>query len=250
MGHAEDFDLTLPLLLAIPAGDVRAPDMPADVAAQEGEDLFAWAQPDKEQLMAAGLDWSLVESLRSAAAALREAESRWLVERYARDEAREDWKNKAPGAYALRAEMLHDGRYAYRNHGAATGKLRQIARGTGHADMIQDLSDLASLGHRHADLLKAINYDLGKLDSAKQAAHELAGLLAESRATDEYIEAKDVRDRAFTYLQGMVRAIRDCGQYVFWRDGSRVSGYASAYCRATHAAATAEETPAVTTSVL
>ena len=38
-------------------------------------------------------------------------------------------------------------------------------------------------------------------------------------------------DKAYTHLKEAVDAIRDCGQFVFWKDQDRAKGYASEYKR-------------------
>ncbi|MGD9487192.1 MAG: hypothetical protein AB7W47_04180 [Calditrichaceae bacterium] len=40
---------------------------------------------------------------------------------------------------------------------------------------------------------------------------------------------KITRDKAYTYLKDAVDAVRDCGQYVFWRNEQRLKGYISQY---------------------
>ena len=42
-------------------------------------------------------------------------------------------------------------------------------------------------------------------------------------------QARVIRDKAFTLLKQAVDEIRDCGQYVFWRDTQRYKGYVSHY---------------------
>jgi hypothetical protein len=44
-------------------------------------------------------------------------------------------------------------------------------------------------------------------------------------------EKKVLRDRACTHLKETVDTIRQCGQFVFWKDPDRIKGYASEYFR-------------------
>ena len=50
-------------------------------------------------------------------------------------------------------------------------------------------------------------------------------------------ELKLTRDRAYTHLKEAVDAIRECGQFVFWKDEDRRKGYASDYNRKKNARA-------------
>ena len=79
--------------------------------------------------------------------------------------------------------------------------------------------------------MQAINFDMAKLDEAEQMVSAMSDLLGEAAAIKEYIESKNIRDRFYTFLKQAVTKVRECGQYVFWRDTARVAGYASDYLR-------------------
>lgn len=80
--------------------------------------------------------------------------------------------------------------------------------------MVQDLSDLATLGNANFILLYDINFDEFKLDQAANQAFELSVLQA---ITDcerkEEGSPKIVRDKPYTHLQGMVDEIYEAGKY-------------------------------------
>jgi hypothetical protein len=226
------YEAELAELQAIPRDEVKTPSMPVDTFLQEAENLETWCRADRSALEAAGLPWSLVEALPRRAGALREAESRWFLQRFTREEAQQQWTELAPGAYDLRDTLLHAMRYAYRASPDLTARVAGIAAGNGHDDMIQDLNDAAVLGREHPEQLAAIGFDLERLDRAAALSAEMADLLAEAisdRETDRAV--KTVRDRAYTHLKRAVDEVRACGQYVFWRDPDRLFGYASAYHR-------------------
>jgi hypothetical protein len=86
------------------------------------------------------------------------------------------------------------------------------------------------LGQENKVLLKAIGMDLSKLEQAAQMADDLSVVLANANgeASDDD-DAKEMRDRAYTYMKMAVDEIRATGQYVFWRDEDRKKGYVSAY---------------------
>jgi len=46
-----------------------------------------------------------------------------------------------------------------------------------------------------------------------------------------------MRDKAYTHLKQAVDQVRECGQYVFWRNEARLKGYGSRYFRKARAAA-------------
>ncbi len=235
---------------AIATDAVRGPNMPVHNFIQEAEDLHHWCQKDKDSLTGAGLDWNWVEELPLRARVLREAASNWFRERHNREQAEQEWNQASPRAYEHRDRLLRAMRYAYRNDASLLKRVAEIAAGSGHADMIQDLSDIALLGQTNPAPLQAIKLDLAELDTAATLSAQMGQLLAQVNGDRlENSSAKDVRDRAFVWLKQAVDEVRACGQYVFFDNAERRVGYASQYFRARKPAAdTAEAAPAPTTA--
>lgn len=148
MSSAEDYAAKIAAIEAIADDQVKSPNMQVDVFLQEAENTVKWAQDDKDKLIAAGLDWTLVDDMPVRAGALREAQSLWYKERFARKDAQKEWNEKSPDAYDLRDTLLHVFRYAFRNVPDLTSRINAIADGAGHADMIQDLNDLSLVSTR------------------------------------------------------------------------------------------------------
>lgn len=231
MSNLENYEAKLPVIKAIPDDQIITPsNIPVDTYVHEAEKLYLWCQEDKDALVARGLDWTLVDDLPIRIGALVEAESRWIAQRFIRKEAGDQWALDAPAAYDLRNLILHEFRYAYRKNDRLTGRVRTIAEGYGYSDMLQDLNDLAVLGKENPAPLIAINFDMALLDQAAQMSDEKGALYAEASVDRVgYKEAKKIRDQAYTHLKLPVDEIRDCGQFVFWRDDARVKGYRSDY---------------------
>lgn len=226
----EDYNNKLETIQAIPENQLKAPNMPIDSYLQESENLNKWCQDDKEVLTNASLDWSFVEDLPARTGALRQAESNWFNLRYSQQEAQRVWKEKSPAAYELRNQILHTMHYAYRNDDALAGRISEIAEGSTHADMIQDLNDITVLGKENIAPLEAVHMDLALLDQAAAMSAELGELLGQATASrEDNSAARILRDKAYTHLKEAVDEIRTCGQFVFWRDEARIKGYVSQY---------------------
>jgi len=230
MSSAEDYAAKLAAIEAIPDDQLKSPNMPVDVFLQEVENTVKWVQDDKDKLIAAGLDWTLVDDMPARAGALREAQSLWYKERFAREEAQKEWSEKSPDAYDLRDTLLHTFRYAFRNEADLTSRIAIIAEGSGNADMIQDLNDLSLLGKDHTDLLTAVGFDITLLDTAATTSAEMAALLSQA-TVDRSDQNKEriIRDKAYLYLKQALDEVRVCGQFVFWRNDARLKGYVSQY---------------------
>ena len=70
------------------------------------------------------------------------------------------------------------------------------------------------------------------MEQAEQWAAEMGTVLG--RATAEQRDgnaALILRNKAYTYLKEAVDEVRECGQYVFWRNDARYVGYVSHYNR-------------------
>ncbi len=232
MSNQDDYQAKLNVITVIPSEETKSPNMPVDVYLQEAENVYHWSQDDQAQLTGAGLDWTLVQDLPVRAGALRESQSLWFKERFTREEAEKQWKEQAPAGYDLRTRVLHSFRYAYRNADDLHSRVSAISDGSGHADMIQDLNDIAVLGKENLEPLQAINFDVALLDEAAATADTLSDLLAQATTDrEENNSARVIRDQAFTHLKEVVDAVRNCGQYVFWRNAERLKGYGSRYLR-------------------
>ncbi len=235
MSNIDDYNQLHDTIAGIGENDIKLPNMPVSISIQEGEDLYKWCQPDKNVLTSKGFDWELVDELSLGLGALREAQSLWNAERHAQEEAAREWAEKSPAAYDLRNTLLHEFRYAYRNRPDVLSRVSVIANGSGHADMIQDLNDLAVLGRENPEPLAAINFDTAILDQAAGLSDSLGEMLAVMNGDrNEHSETKTMRDKAYTYCKQRIDEIRACGQYVFWRNPDRAKGYTSEYIRRKH----------------
>jgi len=174
----------------------------------------------------------MIKDLPVRAGACREAQSIWNKDFHSQQEAQKQWAEQSVLGYELRNDLLQSLRFAYRKDAALLSRVAAITDGNGHADMIQDLNDIAVLGRENADPLTAIGFELTQLDLASTKADELADLLAEANGDKaDQNESKVIRDKAFTHLKELVDEFREAGKYVFRNDKNRVKGYSSAYWR-------------------
>lgn len=233
MSNKEYYDQLIGFIKAIPEDSIKEPGMPVDVLAQEAENTYDWAMHDKDELVAADLDPELLQTLPARAGALRHAESNWFSGRFAKEEAAKKWEADSPAAYNLRDYLIHIMLFAYRKDHEILVRVQTIAEGSGHADMIQDLSDLAQIGRKNPGQLAAIKkFNAGDIDKAEQMSGDMARLLAGAKAVTGITAAKIIRDQAYTYLKTALDEVRATGQFVFWKKNKdRLPGYASQYHR-------------------
>jgi len=229
----QNYDAKLGTIEAIDLEDVKSPNMPVHTYLQEAEDLHIIAQEDKQALVGAGLNWAAFgNDLPVRAGALRYAQSLWNKDRFTQEEAQQAWSQQSPETYNLRDQLLHTFRFAYRKNEDLLSKVSSIGEGTGHADMIQDLSDLAAFGKEHLQELTAIKFDKALLTTAATQADEMAVVLARANGEKgDSSAARITRDKAYTHLKEAVDEIRTTGKYVFWKNDQKLRGYISSYIK-------------------
>lgn len=230
MDYQSDFDTWKERILAVPEAVIKLPNQPIDDCTAMSETLAKEATEDKEALVNAGLDGTIIDELPTLSGALRFCQANWMSEYRAQQEAQKEWLEKSPEAYELRDEMLHHFSFAYRNEKSVMTKVARIKEGSSHADMIQDLVELAILGGKYPDPLAKVNYNVGLNEKAMTTSRAMAELLATANGDrDERSEAKLLRDRAYTLLINRMSAIREYGRYVFWKNEERKEKYAANY---------------------
>jgi hypothetical protein len=227
MGNIDDYNAKLDVIQSIPDEEVQTPTIPVDVYLQESENLHHRSIADAVKLATAGITQEMLDDIPVRAGALRESESLWFRDRYTQQQAQKEWLVRSPDAYDMRNQLLHTFRFAFRKDPVLLSRVSDIADGSGHADMIQDLNDLAVLGKANAELLTAIEFDLSLLDTA---ADEMADLLATANGDKvEKNASKTIRDKAYTHLKELVDEVRAAGKYLFWRNPNRLKGYTSEF---------------------
>ncbi|WP_340113601.1 hypothetical protein [Maribellus mangrovi] len=230
MANIDDYNAKLAEIQAIPDEEVKEPGIPVDVALQEAENLHHWSLDDATALQVVGITTDMIDDLPVRAGACREAQSIWNKDYRSQQEAQKQWAEQSPEAYDFRDDLLASLRFAYRNDDALLSRVSAITEGNGHADMIQDLNDIAVLARENQDPLTDIGFDLSQLDLAATRADELADLLAEANGDKADPNASKVtRDKAYTHMKVLVDEIREAGKYVFRKDKNRLKGYSSQY---------------------
>jgi hypothetical protein len=227
----EDYGKKIEEIKAIEENQIKIPNnIPVNVYIHEADNLYQWCRQDKDKLTALGLNWEFVTDLPARTGALIEAESRWNTQRFAGKESAKKWEEESLTAYDLRDEILQYFRFAYRKDAGLAKQVTGISEGEGHADMIQDLNDLAVLGKQHPMWLEKINFDMSLLDRAAETAERMARLLAQA-TTDRTCgsDGKKIRDQAYTHLKEAVDEIYEHGQFAFRHDDERRRGYRSNY---------------------
>ena len=227
MSCLSDYNLKIKEINALKDEDIVSPsDISIDIFIMEALELYHWSLMDKEELRSRGLIINMIDELPCRCGALKEAESRWISLRYSKDETRQDWGIKFPIANELRNEILHHMKFAYRKYPEIINRVNSIDDITGRGDISKDLKELYNIGIEYQNQLIDIGFDMELLNEALVISNELSDLL--EKVTSEQLitkETKEIRDKAYTFLKIAVDNIREYGQYFFWKNEDRLSGY-------------------------
>lgn len=226
MSYLDDFNVWKDEIENFPQKDVKLPNLPIDDFVAGVETLAVDAAEDREQLAGAGLDVEMIDQLVPLSGALRYCQAQWMSTFRAQQEAQVQWNEQSPAAYDLRNRLLHHFAFAYRHNENVKQKVARIREGGSHADMVQDLIELAVLGEKYPEPLAAIHFDVELLQQARTLSHTMSELLAAANgAAGEGGEVKNLRDKAYTLLAQKESTIREYGRYVFWQDEEKRSRY-------------------------
>ncbi len=232
MADREDFEALLRTLETMPKEKVYRPRIPVGALSQESEMLVDWVQDDRDKFLAVKFDWNLVMSLSERIGAMRYAEARWSNTRLRQKDAQKEWEAIRAKGYDTREELFAAMDLAFDGDEDLMQRLSELREGESHADMISDVGASAELCREQQPLMEEIGFDMAIVDEAAELADQMARLLGEADA-DRLKDSpeRDIRDRAYTYLDQAVRKIRKCGKYVNRKDPERLKGYMSDYIK-------------------
>ncbi len=220
-----------PVLDAIPADDVRAPDQPVDIYFQETEDLLEHVAANglAQLLDDEGLEPETLASIPQALAAARESQTAWmLLNERAKPQEQRQLEQRG---YDLRTKISKKARFILRKNNAALAIISQILEGEGVADLVQDLDDMRMLmTHHAAAFARNKNFDVAAASAeALKLSTDIRKGLAGFRMNPEQSKAVELRNRAWTYLDSLVDDVREAGRAA--TDGKTARGFASTYER-------------------
>jgi len=209
-----------PQLEALTPDQLRTPGLPMAAALQEAHDLLTLCHGEqvKAALIDVGQDPQFTTDLEQRLAAAREAQSQWVA---VRDRTKSTALVGLEGrAATLRRDLLAAGRFNLRRDREAQAVLSAISQGETVADLVQDLLDLATLFEQHAAAFASDqSFDVAAgVAEAREVAQALSASVSDERLDPEPSGTRELRDRAFTYLDDLVSEIRAAGRYAFRRE--------------------------------
>ncbi len=229
MTDQEAFDLIEPRLGEIDRKEVRDPDMPIDRAVHEGQVMAVLASEDEELFVVKGYDPQTTTDLNLAVATLGVAEAK-MQATVGDSEAVREWKEVMPLAYDMRDTLLRDMAHYFRKNEEASKKVKKAREGGSHTNMLGDLRLFTQLGRNYSELFPE-NYDLSVFEENEKLAERVRMSYATAEASKPFKPAKDIRDRAFTYMRQLMSEILEMAEYVHHDNPDRLNQYYSPWRR-------------------
>lgn len=232
MSDQDDLQNIIEEIKVFPKCELKKCEMPIGIYMHEIDGLHTRASIDLPQLITAGMSPELIDKMLARTNALRKAQCNWEEQSTQRQKAIKTWKIESPAIYALRADLIENMTFAYRNNVDLLQKLKAIKKGNSHADAVQDLSNLSVLSKANSAPLQAIHFDLTLCDKASEEATRMGRLLGQMNG-HMYVddELKVFRDKAFTLLKEVVDEVRSYGRFVFRKNSDLQKSYTSKYIR-------------------
>lgn len=230
MSNKEELTTLMPNISSISSESTLQPTMPVSIYTQEAENMEHIAREHLVDLVPTGIDVNFLDDYLLRLGACRAAEAIWESECRMREEAETQWHELSPMAYDLRDRLIRTYRYVFRKNDDVLQTVRDVADGSGHADMIQDLATLAIVGEPFLDVLAPFNITAETLQWADQMSDDIAALLAAANGDKvEDREAKILRDKAYTYLKESVDELKAACKFTFWDQPHLYKAFISPY---------------------
>jgi len=198
-------------------------DCPVADLCHESRELEAVVAQMGEKLVAGSrLDASLCDALKPRRKLLEGTEQDWLAHRLSQSSS--DRKDAQKKAEQLKKDLIAALRYFLHTSPAVQARVDDIIPGTGLADLIDDLSKLATLARENAASLRRADLPADAADQADLLAARLGDdeAVRSIAASDEGHSLMDLRNRAFWHLREAMDEIRAAGRYVFRNDPARL----------------------------
>lgn len=217
-------------IMAIPDDRVMAPSKPREDIVGEAEELRMNASNDREALVVLGMNPVYIDTLDERIGAFAFTSSVRETTLLRDSEALNGFRAKQGPATEFRTDLLADMGFAIRKDKELKKVLGRIVKGKGYRDLVLDLLDCERFGRKNEEYLKAINFDMTRLDQAKDLHDELSDLLAEANTSPQELnELKQNTFKSYTWLKEATDEIREYGQHAFRKDPERLNRYKSDY---------------------
>jgi hypothetical protein len=188
------------------------------------------AKRDAKELAKTNYDGAKIDRIESLVELLRVTSAQYNDIKFEQPAQSRKFKQLRQKAESLRGDILAAMDLAFASDQNLLTKSAKIREGDSAPDLIQDLSDIAVIAGKNAELLKAINFDLTVIDTIPDLCTQLSQLLAQSTLDKSArpVEKSDL-DRIYDQLEKMLVELNRVGRYTFRDDQGHATTYSLSY---------------------
>lgn len=216
----------------IPEKSLNRVRIPVGVSIQEAYNIVAFAEDDREDLVARGLDWEVVKEIPHRCEYLRRLESRYWKVRFGLQPVNERFKQCEKDAKRICKELVQDMKFAFDGDKRLTRTLSELREGKGVQEFTFYMDAICALAQREASKLSDVGSEHGLEERLAQCAQEYPRLhfqAAEEASANERV--RGMRNRARVFLYVAIREIQWRANNAFRHDYEHLKGYTSDYQR-------------------
>ena len=216
---------------ALPEKEVLVPHIPIGVFLQEAYNIYRMAKQDSERLIAAGIDWRIVEAVPDRISFLREVEMEVWMGRYSDTTEERNYAEMRKRADRVVRTLIRDCMFIFSDNEEMMTGFEKLKR----------FREKPDNGAREIALYQTINNEecrarLASVGSDPALIEELELVkdklrIMYSEATMSRINNRPPRNRAYTLLAVSIGEIRRYARFALDGETKRLKGYASEYFR-------------------
>jgi hypothetical protein len=191
--------------------------------------MYEWCQPDKDLLIAAGLDWGIVESLPALSDKGQALSVQCKVEKISLAQRRRTLNQQCKAAIATRTGLAKKIRYALSMAGNDQ-KIPSYHRRVTCSEIVEDLIFLVALYDNLTDILEKSGFNQDLCTAITQTAQKLQNDNIELKLlNDDYKDLRTLFLCAYHSIYKISQDIRKSAFEVFPSDSVRRTGYQCQY---------------------
>jgi hypothetical protein len=219
--EAAKLELICQKVMGIPRDELGYPTMPVPVIITEALTFATNIDDDSERFSRLRIDALMAsDEIRDVVEALKHFQLKWQKEEATRSDSQKVWADNEEPAYELRDGVLDILDYFFEITGNVDGLklVESIREGTGHADMLMDLSSMADTIEEHSMALdEEIGFDLDAQREVRDMADMLTPVFGASTADrKDTNESREMRDRMAIHLDSLMGRVRKAVK-IIWR---------------------------------
>lgn len=215
---------------AVAETEVENVSKPVEHLVSETRQFHKILETETPRFTAKGLSESFLSLGEPLADMLENSEAQWVAYRFGTPEAVKVWKDRAPGGYRLRNNLMQDVDLALMFNKEGQSSLDVIRKGSGDTDMTKDIVQLVKVARKYPEDISATGLTEEHLAAAEAAGKELSDLFATAEiAVDKTRALKFKRDQAKTFTANFLSMIRRYADVIYRDEPEKRELFVSAY---------------------